>query len=439
MNRAIVVDMYGNKAARPAPPQTGKRDTSPKPRKAARLPRRRPVSRHPGISYRPRPDGKVGPPYEICYLDSAGKRRWEVVHGSLDDAEARRAELRLRRRRGERIQPSRQTFAEHAAGWVDRQDVRPRTLELYRWALQVHLIPYFGRRRLDQITVDDVAAYIVHMRRKGLKGWTITSSLRPLSMIFAQAVRKGQISVNPMSQLERGERPKHDDQRPKRILALDEMRALLAATVPLQMRCLFELLLTTGVRIGEALGLTVADLDTDGSIIRVECQLGRDGARVPLKTDESRRAIDIPPHLMRRLRALLLQRGDLGTPEAFVFASRNGTGLERKTVRAAYTRAIAASGIAAPAPTLHNLRDSHASMLIARHYTPVDVQHRLGHRTPDITLRVYAHQWKYHEAQKSRIGEDIGQLFTDNNHQLRTGTGEPLALPPAPAADGSTG
>jgi hypothetical protein len=55
----------------------------------ARLPRRRPVSRHPGIYYRPRPDGKVAPPYEVPYLDSSGKRRWEVIHGNLDVAEAR--------------------------------------------------------------------------------------------------------------------------------------------------------------------------------------------------------------------------------------------------------------------------------------------------------------------------------------------------------------
>jgi hypothetical protein len=45
--------------------------------------------------------------------------------------------------------------------------------------------------------------------------------LRPLSIILAQAARKGRIPVNPMSQLERGERPSHDDERPKRILSLE--------------------------------------------------------------------------------------------------------------------------------------------------------------------------------------------------------------------------
>jgi Phage integrase, N-terminal SAM-like domain len=134
-----------------------------------RLPRRRPVKRHPGIYYRPRRDGRVGPPYEISYLDSTGRRRWEIIHGSLDQAETCRAELRLRRHRGERIEPCRQTFQQYAEEWLERQNVRERTLEVYRWALKNHLIPYFGRRRLNEITCDHIAAYIAHMHRKGLR------------------------------------------------------------------------------------------------------------------------------------------------------------------------------------------------------------------------------------------------------------------------------
>src|SRR4051794_1149862 len=203
----VVVDMTDNGSGAGGP--TG----SPSP---PRRPRRRVVPRHPGIYYRPRTDGKVAPPYELRFLDSSGVRRWVVVHGSLADAEARKAELMLRRRRGERIQPTRQTFELYAREWLERQDVRPRTLEVNRWALEQHLIPYFGRRRLDQITCDDIAAFIAAMKRKELKGWTITSALRPLSNMLAQAARKGQIPVNPMTQLERGERPNHNDQRPHR-------------------------------------------------------------------------------------------------------------------------------------------------------------------------------------------------------------------------------
>jgi integrase len=378
---------------------------------AKKRPRRRPVSRHPGVYYRPRPDGKVGPPYEIAFLDGTGKRRWEVVHGNLEVAETRRAELRIRRNRGERIEPCRQTFQQYAEEWLQRQTVRERTLELYRWALSKHLIPYFGRRRLDQITAEDIAAFIAHLKRKQLKGWTITSALRPLSIILAQAARKGRIAVNPMTQLERGERPSHDDQRPKRILSLEEMRALVKAVDSELYKCLLELLLTSGLRIGEALGLTLADLDSATNLIRVEYQLARDGTRTPLKTDESQRTVDIPPQLMRRLLALITDRGDRFNPHAYVFATRTGSGLERKVARGALDRAAKNAGLAAPKPTLHDLRHSHASMLIALGYTLVDVQRRLGHRKPDTTLRVYAHQWKHHDAQRSQIGRQLDQLL----------------------------
>ncbi len=397
------------------------------------LPRRRPVPRHSGIYFRPRPGGKVVPPYEVPYLDSSGKRRWAVVHGSLDDAEARRAELRLRRRRGERIEPIRQTFAEYARDWLERQDVRPRTREIYGWALEQHLIPRLGRRRLDQISCEDVAALIAAMRRQGLKGWTITSALRPLSIILAQAARRGAIAVNPCSQLERGERPRHDDQRPKRILTLEEMQALLESADSEQYRCLLELVLAGGLRIGEALGLAVCDLDRAHSLVRVECQLGRDGKRTPLKTEEAQRTIDIPPQLMHRLLALVEERGQLFNPGALVFASRNETGLVRKVAREALKRAVKAAKLPLPAPTLHDLRHSHASMLIALDVSLVDVQRRLGHRKPDTTLRLYAHQWKEREARRSQVGRQLGQLFDERtllpapvpSREAR------LALPPA--------
>src|SRR2546429_9807226 len=86
------------------------------------------------------------------------------------------------------------------------------------------------------------------MRKSGVKGWTITSALRPLSIILAQAARRGRIPVNPMTQLEPGERPKHDDQRPRRILNLEEMQALTEGAPSERYRCLPELRLAGGPR-----------------------------------------------------------------------------------------------------------------------------------------------------------------------------------------------
>ncbi len=57
------------------------------------------------------------------------------------------------------------------------------------------------------------------------------------------------------------------------------------------------------------------------------------------------------------------------------------------------------------------------------------MQRRLGHRKPDTTLRVYAHQWKEREARRSQIGQQLGQLF-DDSRELTSATAARLALPP---------
>jgi integrase len=268
------------------------------------------------------------------------------------------------------------------------------------------------------------------LQDKGLRGSTANTALRSLSRILSHAARRGAIPINPCSQLERGERPKLNDKRPHRILSLDEMHAVLANSECTLYRCLLELLFTTGLRIGEALGLAVGDLDIKDCVIRVECQLGRDGTRSPLKTEESRRAIDIPPQLMRRLVALTRERGTHADPEAFVFASRKGSGLERKVAREALKRAVNKAGLTAPAPTLHDLRHSHASMLVALDISIVEIQRRLGHRKPDTTLRIYAHEWKYSAARRSQVGRQLGDLF-EARPQLTTPERKALALPPA--------
>jgi len=74
--------------------------------------------------------------------------------------------------------------------------------------------------------------------------------------------------------------------------------------------------------------------------------------------------------------------------------------------------------------------------------TPVAVstammfQRRLGHRKPDTTLRVYAHQWKYREARRSQIGQQLGQLFDTRKALPSPGASETrLALPPASTGD----
>src|SRR3954452_24428 len=73
--------------------------------------RRTKVAKHPGIYFRNGADGKRR--YEVTYLDSTGRRRWQCVDGNLEDAQAALDDVKGRKRRGERVAPTKATFAEY--------------------------------------------------------------------------------------------------------------------------------------------------------------------------------------------------------------------------------------------------------------------------------------------------------------------------------------
>ena len=128
---------------------------------------------------------------------------------------------------------------------------------------------------------------------------------------------------------------------------------------------------------------------------------------------------------MHRLLDRIERRGDLFTKDAFVFASRKGTGLERKTARAALKRAVIAAQLDSPHPTLHDRRHTHASMLIGLDFNVVEVQHRLGHKSPNITLDFYAHESKLRDTQKSEIGNKLGRLLAGRADDMSVGEKTP--------------
>lgn len=104
-------------------------------------------------------------------------------------------------------------------------------------------------------------------RRAGYKGWSIKGHLATLSGIFKYAARHlGFTGANPVSQLDSQERPKLEDERPKRTLGAEELPSLIAA-VDESYRLVFELAAETGAPLGEALGLVWGDVDLDAQTV----------------------------------------------------------------------------------------------------------------------------------------------------------------------------
>jgi integrase len=336
-----------------------------------------------------RPDGRL----EIGWRDAQSKQRWRAIDGGIKAARSALAQEHAKRARGEAIAADpRLSFDTAADAWWDARAgrLRPATQSAYRAALK-HLRAHFGRQRLATITAGDVAAYVAS--RDDLKGWTIKGHLTVLSAIYRYANRHlGVTTPNPVAALDSVERPKMDDAKPKRILIGDELARLIDAVSTCH-RLIFRVAAETGCRLGEALGLAWEDVNIAGQTITFAYQLDRHGKRVPLKTARSRRVLEVTPALAGEFRKHKLASVDT-SPGALVFVRSTGRGHDHRNVGGrVLAKAVERAELAAPAPTFHDLRHTHASALIAQGWDIESVSARLGHADITTTQRIYVHEF----------------------------------------------
>lgn len=400
---------------------------------AEKAPKRRiSVEGKPGIFFRKLKDGTKR--YEIWFKGSDGVRHWQMMEPgeTLTDAVKERRKQQAEIDKGGKVAPTRETFETVAERWLERQEsrLRPRTIEWYRTAVRVHLLPRFGDRRLAEITEDRVAALITEMTRAGYAGWTIKGVLTPLSRILGHAARQGWIASNPVTRLEKDERPKVG-RREMRVLEKNEIEELLASSNA-RYRPLIATAIFTGLRQGELLGLRWEDVDLDAGLIRVRKQLGRDGARVEPKTEQAKREVVLMPALSK-----LLREHKLASPSSRdsdpVFASERGTPLHyRNAVRRGFEPALEKAGLGHL--RWHDLRHTFASILIAQGENVVWISRQLGHSSPSITLNVYAHEFGKHEHAErmaSRLEASFGSVLATREQDEEHGAPSPL-VPAAP-------
>lgn len=350
--------------------------------------------------------------YEIAWKDAQGIQRGpRKVEGGVRAARSALANAVAARGRGERVAADpRLTFRAAADAWYEARSHgwRPATREVYSGHLKHHLLAEFGNRKLTDIDAGMVASYI-GKKNATCKGWTIKGHLTVLSGVFSHAMRHmGHNGTNPVSLLDRVERPKTDDEKAKRILTPVELTNLINA-VSLMYRLLFKLGAETGARISEVLGLIWADIDLELQTVTFTYQLNRKGQRVPLKSLRSRRCIEISPALVSELRKhKLAAPADRSARHDLVFTTRAGLGHDHRNIGHAMARAVKKAGLEAierdgvvvlPAPSFHDLRHTHASALIAKNVDIEQVSARLGHASVAVTQAEYVHE--YDKARRS--------------------------------------
>ncbi len=368
-----------------------------------------------------RVNGSGRPVFEVGYRDSGGKQRWQTIEGGVTAARAARDDVLGRKGRGERVRPNPGLkFGEAADRWLDGQvvDLRPATQAIYRNAIDTHLRPRWGRRRLDAIGVGEVAAVVRELRAEGKSEWTIAGVLKAANRVFKFANRRlGWFGTNPVAELEDGERPKLASTTRRRIYTREELSQTLAAAHE-PWETLFAFAAITGARLSECLGLTWSDLHLTeaAATASFRAQVDRAGHRQPLKTAESERTVALPDQLANALtrHQVTVANPD---PEGFVFSSRTGRALAQRNVlralRAAQKRAASAQGeptfpilhevdrrrrpVPPPpgtVPCFHSFRHTAASRAIASGESAEEVSWQLGHRNSVVTRSIYIHEIK---------------------------------------------
>jgi integrase len=234
----------------------------------------------------------------VWVTDADGDSKRVTVYGATaPETRARAAELRSRVAEGQPAKDRKQTVKAYAQQWIETSleasDRKQTTKTLYAGVTRTHILSSsIGRLTFDRVGPSHVEGWVVELWRKGLAESTIRSAYTVLRAILDTAVRDGAIGVNPAAAVKR---PKVTSKEATHLTPA-QVAELLAAARSTRYARLFELLVHTGLRRGEALALRWTDVDLDRGTLRVRGTLTRiDGALVVTepKTAKSNRLVPI--------------------------------------------------------------------------------------------------------------------------------------------------
>lgn len=235
---------------------------------------------------------------------------------------------------------------------------------------------------LGSVDVAVVRRFLVKLHAEGYEKTSTARTLACLRTFYDYLLRREKVSENPVRQV----RTPRLDKRLPHFLEEDEVNRLLETSsgdgfADRRDRALLETLYGGGLRVSEATGLDLGDLQPDEGFARVRGK----GSRERLSPLGSHASAAIARYLPGRAEHLARLRKDADA----VFVNKNGTRLNVRSVRRILDRRAALAGIRKPV-TPHTLRHSFATHLLNRGADLRAVQELLGHANL-TTTQIYTH------------------------------------------------
>ena len=290
------------------------------------------------------------------------------------------------------------TVAQLLNSWysdVLRHQVAPSASANYKSVADCHIIPTIGRKLVAKLTAADVDRLISLKMDSGLSVSTVQRIRFVLAQAIDQGIRWGSITRN-VARLSRAPKTQRSEGR---TLTPEEARMLLKALKGHRNEVLYTLMLSTGLRRGEALGLQWKDFDGVTGTILVRRQLKREGGVLitsDTKTSRSRRSINLLARMVVALethrRLLAEEQREFGSGwvvNDFIFTSSVGTPLDPRNLNREFHGICQEAGLGHWHP--HELRHSPASLMLAGGVKLQVVSEVLGHSSIRMTADVYGH------------------------------------------------
>ncbi len=345
--------------------------------------------------------------YDLPMDTTTGKRRQksQTVKGTKRDAERALREVLVSIEQGSYVKPNKITLGEWLDQWCESfvvMNTTRRTYVSYRSIIDRHLKPGLGSIALSRLEPQQIQSYYAEKLARGrfdgkggLSNRSVLYHHRILSKALEQGVKMGLVVRNVAKLIT----PPRVARAKINVLDAEEASRFLDIASSTMYYPLFATLLYTGLRRGEAIALKWKYID----LIRLELNVVESAYRIRKefiikepKSLHSRRAVSLSPSLA----ALLLeyreeqefmrkQLGNTLTDEDFVFSWPDGRPLDPDAVTQAFHRIAGKAGL--KNIRLHDLRHTHATLMLKAGIHPKVVSERLGHANIGITLDTYSH------------------------------------------------
>ena len=301
------------------------------------------------------------------------------------------------------------TFAEYSDYVLKLKATRGRkikTIAFYRWK-ETLAVKKFGKKKIQDITTKDINKFYTELlgehagaSGKKLSIETVKGYHRYLSMVFEQAVKEELIPFAPTAHAELPSSPRR---KTPNYYQLDEIKAIQAALEheEPQWRVFVHLLIVTGARRGELVGLKWGDIDADNCrihIARSVLYVPGHGTYVDTpKSETSVRWIAVPQSMVDELNEYKLYQAEQIAKcpdyvnQDFIFANKQtGRYLHPDSTGTWLTRFEARNNLPMHLNN-HAFRHTQASILFYGGMDAVSISHRLGHAQPSTTSDIYGH------------------------------------------------